>query len=80
MLDGKTAEGLAMANTAILMRLIEELIDRGIIATTGAGALLRDAADKLENCPTSSQSNVADAVAIIRKDLLPRILKLVRAG
>ena len=32
MFEGKTADCLALANTAILMRLIEQLIDRGAMA------------------------------------------------
>ncbi len=80
MLDGKTSEGLAMVNTAILMRLIEELIERGVIARPGAIALLQDAADKLENCPKSDWSNVVDAVATIHKELLPRVSESARAS
>ena len=44
MLDGKTSDCLAIANAAILMRLIEELIERDVLARPGAIALLRDAA------------------------------------
>ena len=41
MLNGETADCLALANTAILMRLLEELIERGLIAKPGVSALLR---------------------------------------
>src|SRR5712691_799513 len=35
MLDGETADCLALANTAILMRLIEELIELDVIERSG---------------------------------------------
>jgi hypothetical protein len=79
MLNGETADCLALANTAILMRLMEELIERGVIARPGAGALLRDAVSDLENCPEFS-SRVDDAIRIIRKELMPRIVGPARAG
>jgi hypothetical protein len=79
MFDGETADCLALANTAILMRLIGELIERGVIARPGASALLRDAASDLENCPESS-SRVEDAIRIIRKELTPRIGATAPAG
>jgi hypothetical protein len=72
MFDGETADCLALANTAILMRLIGELIERGVIARPGASALLRDAVSDLENCPESS-SRIEDAIRIIRKELTPRV-------
>jgi len=72
-LNGETADCLALANTAILMRLIQELIERGVIARPGASALFRDAVSNLENCPEFS-SRVEDAVRIIRKELMPGIV------
>lgn len=79
MFDAETADCLALANTAILMRLLEELIERGVIARPGASALLRNAVSDLENCPESS-SRVEDAIRIIRKELTPRIVTAVQAG
>lgn len=79
MFDGETADSLALANTVILMRLIEELIERGVIARPGASALLRDAVSDLVDCPESG-SRVEDAIRIIRKDLTPRIMAPARAG
>jgi hypothetical protein len=61
MFDGETADCLALANTAILMRLIEELSQRGVISKPSASALLRNAVSDLENCPESS-SRVEDAI------------------
>ena len=40
MLEGRTADCLAIANTAILMRLINEFIERRLIGRQGANALL----------------------------------------
>ena len=79
MLNGETADCLALANTAILMRLLEELIERGLIAKPGVSALLRDAVSDLENCPEFS-SRVDVAIRIIRKELMPRIVGPARAG
>ncbi len=79
MLDGKTSDCLAIANAAILMRLIEELIERDVLARPGAIALLRDAADSLENCPSAEHSNFQDAIRIIRKELIPKIVAPVQA-
>jgi hypothetical protein len=79
MFDGETADSLALANTVILMRLIEGLIERGIIAGSSASALLRDAVSDLENCPETG-TRVEDAIRIIRKELTPRIGAPARAG
>jgi len=66
MFEKKIAKGLAMANAAILIGLIEELIEHRVRAR-------QEAANKLENCPTAGWSNAVDAIAIIRKQLLPQI-------
>jgi hypothetical protein len=79
MLNGETADCLAPADTAILMRLIQELIESGVIASSGASALFRDAVSNLENCPEFS-SRVEDAARIIRKELMPGIVRPVRAS
>ena len=71
MLNGETADLLALANSAILMQLIEELIEHGVIGRQSA--LLRDAASDLESCPERS-IRVDDAIRIIRKELMPRIM------
>ena len=74
MLSQDTADCLALANTAILMRLIEQLIGQG----PGAQAVLRDAVSDLENCPNASRTK--DAIKIIRKELMPRFRETARAG
>jgi hypothetical protein len=73
MLEGKTSDSLAIANTAILMRLVEELISSGVITKPTASTVLSDAVDSLLNCPSGEHSNFVDAVTIIRKELMPRI-------
>jgi len=60
---------LALANTAMLMRLIEELIDCGAIARPTA--LLQNA---VKGCPERS-ARVDDAIGLIRKELMPRLLR-----
>jgi hypothetical protein len=52
MLEGRTSDCLAIANTAILMRLMEELITKGAITRPVANTVLCDAVDSLTNCPS----------------------------
>jgi hypothetical protein len=61
MFEGKTAEGLAMANAAILIGFIEELIERRVMVRAHAGELLQETVNKLENCPTADWSNAMGA-------------------
>ena len=70
MFEGKTADCLALANTAILMRLIEQLIDRGAMARPSVGILLRDAVSDLQNCP--DETRTVEAIKIIHDELMPR--------
>ena len=70
MFAGETSDSLALANTVVLTRLIEELIRRDIIAKNDANTILRDAESSLRNCPERS-SRVEDAIRIIRKELMP---------
>jgi hypothetical protein len=73
MFNGETDDCLALANTAILMRLMQALVDRGVIAGPAASALLRDAVSDLENCPEFG-ARVDDAIRIIRRELMPRVV------
>ncbi len=73
MLEARTSDCLALANTVILMRLVEELITSGVITRSVANTIFSDAADSLVNCPSGDHSNFVDAVTIIRKELMPRI-------
>ena len=73
MLSEDTADCLALANTAILMQLIDELIERGAIARSTT--VFEDAVCDLQGCPERS-AQIDDAVRLIRKELMPRILGL----
>jgi len=77
MLSQDTADCLALANTAILMRLIQELTDSNIIAKPNA--LLRNAVSDLQTCSEQS-SRVEDAIRLITKELIPRISSAARAS
>ena len=78
MLEGMTIDCLAIANIAILMRLLDELIERGVIPGPRANALLSDAADSLANCPSAEHSNFEEAISIIRKELMPKVAEQAR--
>ena len=56
----------------MLMRLIEELIDCGAIARPTP--LLQNAVSDLQGCPERS-ARVDDAIRLIRKELMPRLLR-----
>jgi hypothetical protein len=71
MLSEDTADCLALANTAILLRLIEELVERGVVARPGA--LLQNAVSDLQACSELS-TRVDDAVRLIRNELMPILL------
>ncbi len=72
MLSKDKADCLALANTAILLRLIEHLNKCNIVAMPGA--VFRDAVSDLENCPEQS-SRVDDAIRLIKNELMPRFAK-----
>ena len=72
MLSGETADCLALANTAILMRLMEELAERNVMSRPHARNVLIKALSDLETCPESS-SRVDDAKRIIRRELMPTV-------
>jgi hypothetical protein len=80
MLEGKTADCLAIANTAILMRLVEELITSGVMTRPVATTVLKDAVDSLQNCPIGDHANFVDAVTIIRAELMPKLASSPRAA
>ncbi len=69
MFDGKTGDSLAIANAAVLVRLIEELIAQGSIVSPWS--LLLDAVETLETCGDADRSNINDAVRIIREGFMP---------
>jgi len=69
MFEGKTADCLALANTAILMRLIEQLTAQGAISRFSVSTLLHDAVSDLQNCPDASRTSEAK---IIHDELTPK--------
>jgi hypothetical protein len=69
MFSQDTGDCLALANTAVLIRLIEHLSECNIVARPSA--LLQDAVSDLENCPEQS-SRVEDAIRLIMKEVMPR--------
>ena len=73
MLHGKSAQAIAVANTAILMELIQELVRRGEFTKPNAIALLESAIDALKNGPNASSQRVGKAMDIIRLELVPRL-------
>jgi hypothetical protein len=73
MLHGKTAEAIAIANTAILMELLERLVERGAFTKPDAIALLATAAEKLESEPNAATGRVVEAIRIIRRELIRRL-------
>jgi len=54
MLHGKGPHELALANTAILIQLLQRLIDRRLLPREQALALLGDAADELVRDPEAN--------------------------
>lgn len=62
MLSEDTTDCLALSNTATLMRLIEELAERGAVAPP----------QNLQDCPERS-ARVDDAIQLIRRELRPRL-------
>jgi hypothetical protein len=76
MFEGKTADCLALANTAILIRLIEQLVERGAIARPNATTLLQDAVSYLQDCPDASRTG--EAITIISYQRLACRLSDVR--
>jgi hypothetical protein len=69
MLSEDTANCLALTNTAIL-RLIEELIERGVVVATPS-ALLQNAVSDLQARP--KRSSRVEANRLIRKESMPRL-------
>lgn len=73
MLHGKSAQAVAIANTAILMQLIGKLVEQGTFTKPNAIALLGNAADALERAPNATSQRVGKAIEIIRRDLMPQM-------
>lgn len=74
MLSEDTTGCLALANTTILMRLIEELLEVARSTT-----VLQNAVSDLQSRPERS-TRVDDAIRLIRKELMPRLSAPAKAG
>jgi hypothetical protein len=77
MLSEDTADCLALANTAILLRLIEELIECGVVGKPSA--LLQNAVSDFQTCPERS-ARVDDAIRLIQRELMPRLFGRAKSG
>jgi len=64
MLSEDTTDCLALSNTATLMRLIEELAERGAVARS---------TDRICKTARSGARRVDDAIQLIRRELRPRL-------
>ena len=73
MLHGKGPHELALANSAILLQLLQHLIDRRLLRREEALALLGDAADELVRDPRQATDVHVLAADIIRKELVPQV-------
>jgi len=72
MFEGKTADCLALANTAILIRLIDQIVEAGAITKPYAHTLLREAVNDLKACPDANRTG--EVIKIIQEELMPRLL------
>jgi len=68
MLSEDTADCQPLANTVILLRLIEELVERGVVARPGPYCKCRERSASLRGAERASTD------ALIRSELMPRLL------
>ena len=73
MLHGKGPHEIALANSAILLQLLQRLIDTEILPREQVLTLLGDAADELVRDPNRVSDVRVLASDIIRKELVPRV-------
>jgi hypothetical protein len=73
MLHGRGPHEIALANSAVLLLLLQRLIDRKLLPREQALALLGEAADELVRDPKQATDVHALAADIIRKELVPRV-------
>ena len=72
MLQGRVSHGIGLASTAILIQLLQRLIDRKLLPREQVLALLGDAAEELERDAQQSTDMHLIAADIIRKSWCPR--------
>lgn len=72
MLHKRGPHEIALANSAVLLHLLNRLIDTKLLPREQALALLGNAADELEGADEASGVHIL-AADIIRKELVPRV-------
>jgi hypothetical protein len=72
MLHGRGSHEIGLASVAILIRLLQRLIDKKLLPRKQVLALLGDAADELEDPKQATDVHLL-AAQIIRKDLVPKV-------
>jgi urease gamma subunit len=73
MLHGKGPREIALTNSAVLLLLLQRLIDGKLLPREEALALLGDAADELMRDPKQVTDVHVLATDIIREELVPRV-------
>jgi hypothetical protein len=73
MLYGRGPDEIALASSAILLQLIQQLVDRKLLPRRQMLALLGDAADELVRDRKQTTAVHILAADIIRKELVPKV-------
>jgi hypothetical protein len=71
MLHGISANGIGLANTAVVMSIIRGLISKGVIDQADARLWLNNAATLIEEDKTAFTKSRGEAVTVIREELVP---------
>jgi hypothetical protein len=66
---GCSAQGIAVANGALTLALLERLVERKILTRSDARAILEHGIDCLE--PRTNVRTIAEAVHLLRDHMLP---------
>ena len=70
MLHGTSPNGIGLANTGLLMRVIRGLISKGLIDQAEARLWLNNAATLIEEDKTAFTKSRGEAITIIREELV----------
>jgi hypothetical protein len=73
MIDGRGPDEIALASSAILLQLLQQLVDRKLLPRRQMLALLGDAADELVRDRKQTTAVHILAADIIRKELVPKV-------
>jgi hypothetical protein len=68
---GMSPDGIALANTALVMSLIRGLIAKGLIDQADARLFLNNAATLIEEDKSAFTKSKGEAVTILQKELVP---------